>query len=212
MAESLKSPSAPPNTVPPPLVAPSGKAGIYAPQRDVHLFDRLAVVVKYYKVVAAVFVLVVAGMMYQAYTTIPMYMARARIQIQEESTANATAELREPFVAYQDPEPFYNTQYKILQGRDLARRAVRKLTLATVPEFNGRGPTPPKLKLIVDGIKARVLQPFGAPATPSTVPAGQIDEETLISAFLGRVGVNPVKGSRLVDVTFTSADPQFAAK
>ena len=38
---------------------------------------------------------------------------------------------------YEDPEPYYQTQYKILKGRDLTRRVVRKLKLETVPEFNG---------------------------------------------------------------------------
>lgn len=32
-----------------------------------------------------------------------------------------------------------------------------------------------------------------------------------VDAFLGRVSVDPVRGSRLVDVSFTSVDPQFSA-
>jgi capsular exopolysaccharide synthesis family protein len=38
------------------------------------------------------------------------------------------------------------------------------------------------------------------------------DESGLVSAFIGRVGVDPVRGSRLVDITFDSADPKFAAQ
>lgn len=216
MPDPLKSAAGTPGPAPAALIPTANKAGIYAPQRNVHLFDRLAVVVKYYKVVLVVFVLVAAGMMYQAYTTVPKYSARARIHIEEENTTNA-AQFKEPYIAYQDPEPFYNTQYKILQGRDLARRAVRRLKLDTVPEFNGRGPTPTKLSLMLHAAKARILQPFGgAPATPpaTTVPAspGKVNEEDLVTAFLGRIQVAPVKGSRLVDVSFISADPQFAAK
>jgi capsular exopolysaccharide synthesis family protein len=37
------------------------------------------------------------------------------------------------------------------------------------------------------------------------------DESSLVAAFLSRVEVVPVQGSRLVDVLFTSADPRFAA-
>lgn len=213
MLDSLKSPSAAPSA-PPPLVPASNKAGMYAPQRNIHLFDRLAVLVKYYKVVIVVATLVIAGMMYQAYTTIPTYGAYVRIQIDEESTANP-GNFQEPYIAYQDPEPFYNTQYKILQGRELARRVVRRLKLETVPEFNGRGPAPTKLSQMTRAVKARVLQPFrGAPPPAAVAPqvGGNVDEEALISAFLGRVGVAPVRGSRLVDVSFVSADPGFAAQ
>ena len=114
-------------------VAPPVKT-TYGPGRNVHLFDRFAVIVKYYRAVAAVFVLVVTGWMYQTYTTIPMYRAQARIQIEEEHTTQ-TADFKEPYLAYTDPEPYYQTQYRVLQGRDLARRAVRRLKLETVGEL-----------------------------------------------------------------------------
>ena len=188
--------------------------GAYTPNRNIHLFDRFAVIVKYYKAVVAVFLLVVAGWMYQTYTTIPMYRAQARIQIEEEHTTQ-TADFKEPYLAYSDPEPYYQTQYRVLQGRDLARRAVRRLNLATVPEFNGSGPTPTWLTRVVETIKAKALAPFtgDAHARSAEPPApGSIDENGLVGAFQGRVQVLPVRSSRLVDIAFTSADREFAAR
>ena len=38
------------------------------------------------------------------------------------------------------------------------------------------------------------------------------DESALVEGFIGRVGVDPVRGSRLVDMTFTAEDPKFAAE
>src|SRR5918994_5567932 len=73
--------------------APAVK-GTYLPNRNIHLFDRFAVVIKYYKAVVAVFLLVVAGWMYQTYTTTPMYRAQARLQIEEEHTAQT--DFKEP--------------------------------------------------------------------------------------------------------------------
>jgi len=186
----------------------------YGHHRNVHLFDRFAVVIKYYKAVVAVFVLVVAGWMYQTYTTIPMYRAQARIQIDEEHTTQ-TADFKEPYLTYSDPEPYYQTQYRVLQGRDLARRAVRRLKLETVPEFNGTGPTPTRLTRALEWAKARALAPFtGAPApAPANTPQpGGYNENALVAAFQARVQVIPVRSSRLVDISFTSADPQFAAR
>jgi polysaccharide biosynthesis transport protein len=189
--------------------------GAYGPGRNMHLFDRFAVVLKYYKAVIAVFVLVVTGMMYQTYTTIPMYRAQARIHIEEEQAAHA--DFKEAYLSYSDPEPYYQTQYRILQGRDLARRAVRRLKLETVPEFNGSGPVPTRLSRLIDTIKGKLLAPFTgetprvAAALPSPEP-GSVDENGLVGAFLGRVQVTPVRSSRLVDVSFVAADPEFAAR
>jgi capsular exopolysaccharide synthesis family protein len=186
----------------------------YAPNRNVHLFDRFAVIVKYYKAVIAVFLLVVAGWMYQTYTTIPMYRAQARIQIEEEHTTQ-TADFKEPYLTYSDPEPYYQTQYRVLQGRDLARRAVRRLNLGSVPEFNGNGPTPTWLTRTVETVKGKALAPFtGDVAARNTAAAapGSADENGLVAAFQGRVQVAPVRSSRLVDIAFTSADREFAAR
>jgi capsular exopolysaccharide synthesis family protein len=187
--------------------------GTYGPQKNIHLFDRFAVIVKYYKAVIAVFLLVVTGWMYQTYTTIPMYRAQARIQIEEEHTTQ-TADFKEPYLTYTDPEPYYQTQYRVLQGRDLARRAVRQLKLETVPEFNGNGPTPTRLTRVIETIKRKVLAPFTGGASDPVQPAapGSLSENGLVAQFQGRVQVVPVRSSRLVDISFTSADREFAAK
>jgi polysaccharide biosynthesis transport protein len=198
-----------------PLPSPVRKGlGTYGPNSNVHLFDRFAVIVKYYKAVIAVFVLVVAGWMYQTYTTVPMYRAQARIQIDEEHTTQ-TADFKEPYLTYSDPEPYYQTQYRVLQGRDLARRAVRRLKLESVPEFNGKGPAPTRLTRVLGTIKAKALAPFtgGTTTVPGEAPKpGAIDENGLVAAFQSRVQVVPVRSSRLVDISFTSADREFAAR
>ena len=178
-------------------------------QRNLHLYDRLGVVVKYYKALAAVVVLVVAGMMHNAYTTIPLYRAQARIYIEEEHAPSG--DFKEAYLSYQDPEPYYQTQYRILQGRDLARRAVRRLKLEQVPEFNGKGPTPTKLSQFLAFLKDKVMAPFGGSSTPPAAD-GPLDENAMVGAFLSRIQVAPVRSSRLVDVVFTAADPVLAAK
>jgi polysaccharide biosynthesis transport protein len=186
------------------------KAGRFGPDPNVHLFDRAAIIIKHLKAATALAILVVAAMMYQTYTTVPLYRAQARIQIDEEQTT-AQTDFKEPYLAYSDPEPYYQTQYKILQGRDLALRAVRHLKLDNVPEFNGQGPKPPALAQVLSVVKAKVMAPFRS-AGGKVPPAQAAPESQQAEAFLGRVGVNPVRGSRLVDVFFVAADPQFAAR
>ena len=187
-------------------------AGLFSPDPNVHLFDRLAIIIKHWKAAVAVAILVVAAMMYQTYTTVPLFRAQARIQIDEEQTTVQT-DFKEPYLAYSDPEPYFQTQYKILQGRDLALRAVRHLRLDNVPEFNGQGATPPFLTQMIGTIKAKITAPFrGGAGTPRVTPATAGPENQQADAFIGRIQVSPVRGSRLVDVYFVSADPQFAAR
>jgi polysaccharide biosynthesis transport protein len=187
-------------------------AGLFSPDPNVHLFDRLAIIIKHWKAAVAIAVLVVAGMMYQTFTTVPLYRAQSRIQIEEEQTT-AQTDFKEPSLVYTDPEPYYQTQYKILQGRDLALRAVKRLKLETVPEFNGRGPAPPFLSQLVAKAKAKIAAPFrGDGDAARAAQAAPMTANQQADVFLGRVQVVPVRGSRLVDVYFVSADPQFAAR
>ncbi|HWK10662.1 MAG TPA: polysaccharide biosynthesis tyrosine autokinase, partial [Vicinamibacterales bacterium] len=114
---------------------------------------------------------------------------------------------------YEDPEPYYQTQYKILKGRDLTRRVVRKLHLENVTEFNGKKPAPPSASSLLQDLRTKVMslvRPTPAPAEAPKVDE-TADESGLVSGFISRVNVEPVRGSHLVDVTFLSEDPKFAA-
>lgn len=176
-----------------------------------HFLDRLAIVLKYWKTVGAVFLLVVAGMMWSAYTTIPRYSAEARLQIEEEQSTQTA--LSDSSISVQDPEAFYQTQLRILQGRELASRAVRRLNLEAVPEFNGRGATPTRLTQTLSWVKGKVLSPFTGASSPAPAPRpGSINEDDLVAAFQAHVGVSQVRDSHLVDVSFDAADPEFAAR
>jgi succinoglycan biosynthesis transport protein ExoP len=187
-------------------------AGLFSPDPNVHLFDRLAIIIKHWKAAVAIAALVIAGMMYRTYTTVPLYRAQARIQIDEESTT-AQTDFKEPSLVYTDPEPYYQTQYKILQGRDLALRVVKRLKLENVADLNGGGAKPPALTHIIGEIKQKVTAPFrGTGAAPPARAAAPANDNQQADAFLGRVQVAPVRGSRLVDAFVVSADPQFAAR
>ena len=115
----------------------------FAPETDVHLLDRLAVLYRYRHLCITVFVLVTAAMMIQGYSNVQVYVAQGRILIEDERSTAVPGLENDANTYYEDPEPYYQTQYKILKGRDLTRRVVRRLHLETVPEFNGTKPPPP---------------------------------------------------------------------
>jgi polysaccharide biosynthesis transport protein len=192
-----------------------GPQQAFTPDTDIHLLDRIAVVYRYRRIALAVFVLTTAAMMIQGYSSIQFFRSQGRLLIENErTTAIPGLGANEEF--YEDPEPYYQTQYKILKGRDLTRRVVGKLDLSKVPEFNGTL-TPPAtpVSLMLD-LRKRLLamlwrQKEEAPEAPKVDAPVVLDESAMISAFVGRVSIDPVRGSRLVDISFDSVDPKFAA-
>lgn len=205
-----------PGTPPHSPAAPRGTSAAvrYSSDSD-HLLDRLAVVARYRRVAFVVFALTAGAIMVQGYSQVPVYQATARLLIEDErSTAMPGIQTSEN-TYWQDPEPYYNTQYRILRGRELTRRVVKRLNLGTVAEFNGTqaGPSSP-----IDMARqlARSVVELVRPAPPVTAepprPDETADEAALVGAFISRVAVVPVTGSRLVDVQFTSTDPKFAAE
>ena len=186
----------------------------FSPDADVHILDRLAVLYRYRRIAVTVFVLTTAVMMIQGYTNIQMFQARAQLLIEDERSTAVPGLSNSENTFYEDPEPYYNTQFRILKGRDLTRRVIKRLKLETVPEFNGTAAPPSTPVTMVRDLEGRVMnliRPAQAPPTETPKVDETPDESALVSAFIGRVGVEPIRASRLVDVTFTAVDSTFAA-
>ena len=185
----------------------------YVPDNEVHLLDRVAVLYRYRRLCVTVFILVTSAMIIQGYSNIKIYQAQARVLIEDERSTAIPGLQNEQNTYYEDPEPYYQTQYKILKGRDLTRRVVRKLHLERVPEFNGTKPAPPTPLSMLGDLKTRLMAYMGKNAPEPERPKVDetADESAMVGAFLGRVEVVPVRGSHLVDITFVSEEPKFAA-
>ncbi|MGE3705527.1 MAG: GumC family protein [Vicinamibacterales bacterium] len=185
----------------------------YSSDQD-HLLDRLAVVARYRRIALAVFVLTAGAIMVQGYSKIAMYQAQARLLIEDERSTAMPGITNPESMYWQDPEPYYNTQYRILRGRDLTRRVIKRLDLQNVPEFNGTAEPPAGPAVIARQLVSRLIG-FLRPPEPVVKEAPRPDETTdeaaLVDAFISRVQVVPVTGSRLVDIYFQSIDPKFAA-
>jgi len=184
----------------------------YSTDKDIHILDRLAVVYRYRRIALTVFVLTSIALMVQGYSNVQNFQAKAQVLIEDErSTAMAGIAATD---YYQDPVPYYNTQYRILRGRDLARRVVKKVNLQNVPEFNGTekpAPTPFSMARDAGQRFMRMITRTPPPVVEPPKLDESADESALVSGFLDRVQVAPVTDSKLVDVYFTSADPAFAA-
>ncbi|MEY4095545.1 MAG: hypothetical protein RLZZ53_2744 [Acidobacteriota bacterium] len=210
--ESLQPTSPAPAATPQPPVVPPTATSTSA---DPHLFDRLSVLYKYRWATIAVFALVVGWVMIDSYTKIPVYRAVARILIEDPSNDLATPTEISRSVTMSDPDMYLQTQLRIMRGRDLAQRVAGKLDLTKVPEFNGQGPKPTQLAIGIAMVKYYAAWPYrlitssqvDAPTSVETVSASGYPE-----ALIARMKVVQVRGSQLVDITFDSADPEFAAR
>ena len=187
-----------------------------APQ-PMHVFDRLNAVFKHRRLAGVAFLLIVTTMMVQSYSTVPIYQAYSRVQIQDERSVQVgTLNANDP-AFWQESEPYYRTQYAIIASRGLARRVVRQLNLQNSPLFNGTAPPPRDPVSLARQARASasawarslISTPGPAVAPPALDESAQ--EARLISAFLGGLDVVPETATRLVKIIYRHSNPQFAA-
>jgi succinoglycan biosynthesis transport protein ExoP len=134
------------------------------------------------------------------YTTRPLYQAVVQLLIDRDSpNLLPTRELTE----VSKGTDYYETQYELLRGRSLAEKVVERLELQKSPEFQTGPLLSPweRVRRFVPGRSGRAL---GEGQTLSLSPA--------VAAFRSRLSVEPVAGSRLVNLRFKAYDPALAAR
>jgi polysaccharide biosynthesis transport protein len=190
-------------------------------EKEVHLRDYWKVIRKRAWMVLAIFLIAVVITAVKAYTTKPVYRGTACIQINIENPQ--VVDFKEIFTVNMWAQDYYKTQYKILESRSLARRVVRKLRLSEHPEFLPQAPSP------FQAMKSNLLSSARS-FLRSMIPLSSADKETsstkdrsssidesdnekdapLVSAFLGRLRIEPLTESRLVRIHFEAYDPALA--
>jgi capsular exopolysaccharide synthesis family protein len=201
----------------PPTPQAAPRSTLQTPSGDSHLFDRLSVLYRYRWASLTVLLLTVGWLMVDSYSQTPIYRATARVVIEDPNNDMATPTEIARTVTVADPEIYLETQLRIMQGRDLANRVAEQLDLKNVPEYNGQGPKPTPLARTIATIKRYAAMPYRMITSAST-PAAVLPSEPANdgsgygAALLGQLGVEPVRGSQLVEISFDSADPEFAAR
>jgi polysaccharide biosynthesis transport protein len=134
----------------------------------------------------------------------PLYEAKALIEIEKENPNIVTAS--DLFEIDNVTNTFLETQYKVLESESLSRRVIRDLSLDQLQEFN-----PPRHwwslpRLRTPLSRASLHVPPGTPAPDSDAVYNAL------KTFEDRLDVEPLKQSRLVEVTFESQDPVLSAR
>src|SRR5437867_8291860 len=129
----------------------------------------------------------------RTFTLQPLYRATALLEIQRSSPdVLAFRDLMRTDSSWQGYSAFYETQYRILQSRAVARRAAERLDLPRHPLYRERRPS-----LLGRGAAAlRRLLPRGDPPAAPAEPLGPY-----MDSILGGLTISPVRDSNLVEVS-----------
>ncbi|GAA4854164.1 GumC family protein [Luteimonas vadosa] len=122
--------------------------------------------------------------------TTPIYQASSTIQIERDSIKVINSEALTPVDTGMDRD-FYQTQYELLRSRSLALKVIEDLGLAQSDAF-------------IEGAPA--LRPDASPADVAA------REQALVGSVLAALGIEPIRNSRLVRISFESPDPALAAR
>jgi polysaccharide biosynthesis transport protein len=125
----------------------------------------------------------------------PIYRAEALLEIEKENANIPT--VQELFQLENVSDNYLETQYKVLQSETLARRVIDQLHLDQDAEFN-----PPKDSWLFPNAHA---------ATRDAAAVDADTQQTVLRKFKDRLSVDPVRRSRLVQISFESQDPNVAA-
>jgi polysaccharide biosynthesis transport protein len=159
------------------------------PEQEIHLRDYLHVLDRRKWLILTVLVVSFTIAAIRTFRERPLYQAAAQIMIQKE-TPNVIS-IQQVMQVSEDYTDFFNTQYKVLQSRALAALVAERLRIWEYPEF-------------------------GAVAGKGGAAAGSVQDqesrlEAAADAVLGRITIEPVKNTFLVNVHARAFDPKLAA-
>ena len=191
----------------------------FIPPQETHLRDYLAVILRRKRAVILFFIAVVATVTVASFTMKPLYKATAVVEIDKKNpNVYAFPEVQPAFT----DDQYYQTQYKVLKSRSLAKMVIDSMGLYNSPVFN------PGMRQRGSPFLASVKNCFtwlfasrtndGGPAAGGPAAGGQtagpkpVDGEYryLIDKLIGMLDITPVKNSQLVDVSCIAPDPALA--
>lgn len=136
-----------------------------------------------------------------AFMTTPIYRSTVTLMIEQNKTKVVSIE--EVYSAMGPGREYFQTQAEILKSRALAAKVIDKLKLTAHPEFDPRQREAPFWR--------RSLDQLGIGADNSEWTEDGL-RKAVLSGFLSRMTVEPVRLSQLIKVSFESPDRDTAAR
>lgn len=167
---------------------------------NVSLLEYWRILRKRRSTVLSILLLVVLTVMIGTLKQVPVFRARAVLQIDRENPNLFS--FKEIFALDTTSDDYLETAYKVLESENLVSRVIDKLQLDRLPQFTAE---PAWYRRIWDLWGTRTWN------NPN-VHAGDAKYENVIENFMGRLSIEPVRRSRLVNISFDSPDPVLAAQ
>ena len=182
--------------------------------KQANLYDYLRVIRKHRWTIATVLAVIFISIVIFTFTATPIYRSTVRLIIEKDDPK--VVSIQEVMSVDSSGLDYYQTQYKIIESRSVAREVIKRLKLNESEEF-----VPKPKDTIIDNIRLAVsdtisffesLLKMEKPPKFVDATGESVDESPLVSDFIDRIRVAPIRNSRLVDVGFEAKDPELSAK
>jgi succinoglycan biosynthesis transport protein ExoP len=186
-------------------------------EQQIDIRDYLRVIQKRKWTIITFLAIIVITVTIHAFTATPIYEATTRLIIDKENPN--VVSIQEVMAVDASGTDYYQTQYKIIESRTVARQVIKSLHLEESEEF-----FPKPKDDIISNLKRSIQDTIDFWKDSITSLLRIKEEETsktleeynpdspLVSDFIARIKVNPIRNSRLVDVNFQAKDSVLAAK
>lgn len=169
-----------------------------ASEEEVHLRDYLNVIIRRKWIVITFLIAVITTVTVGTFMMRPQYKSTVTIKIDKENPNILS--FKDVVGLERAEEDYYQTQYKILKSRNLAKRVIRSQRLYEHPEFS-----PVRKQEKPDDIVPALLK-------QTSILQDENVSSSLVNTFIERLDVSPLQKSRLVNVSFVSYDPELSAR
>lgn len=183
-------------------------------EQETHLRDYWRIILKHRWTVLTFFVIIASTFAIYTFTLTPTYRASATIKIDREPPQILSfQEIGSPANSAQSAE-YMGTHHRLLQSRSLAKRVIDTLKVSGHPFLPSRhAPDPPEMKRV---FLSWLANPFSrqtpdAQQAPESASAALQPDSGRVDAIVRMLAVEPVRGSNLVKITFTTPSPQLTA-
>src|SRR4030043_547947 len=112
-------------------------------EEEIHLRDYLYILLRRKWTFITFFIVAVTTVLIGTFLTTPIYRSTAMIKIDRENPQ--VLKFEDIYKIERGEDDYYQTQYKILKSRNLAKRVIRTLKLGEEPEFGGNDELPHKV-------------------------------------------------------------------
>ncbi len=165
-----------------------------AAESEFNIAEYLGMVRRHWRLVAVLCATSLTAGVIHFLITPKEYEARAQLQIERRSLTPLVGSNQNPWLENYYNMEFYPTQYKLLESRGLAERVVHHLDLMSDPRTNREA---------------------GRQPAKGAAPSAADDEAVLgqlAEGLRGGLAVQPIANTQLVNISYRSADPEFAAR